>query len=476
MGSADRHPVTLTGRLDPGVSRGLWLVKWLLVVPHAIVLFFLWAAVAVLSVVAWFAILVTGRYPRHVFDFNVGVLRWTWRVCFYAYSALGTDRYPPFTLADVPDYPARLDVTYPEHLSRGLVLVKSWLLAIPHFLVLGFFFGAGTADVGDPGRTWPASAGLVGLLVVIAAVVLLFTGRYPRPVFDLVLGMDRWGARVAAYVLLMTDTYPPFRLDQGGDDVGGPQPVVPAPTTATAATAPAARWTPLRIVGAGLGSVVLALGLVIGLAGGAVLFTDQQLRDDDGFLMSGGQRFDASSYAIVTDDVEMHGGSAIDAVVGKIRLTASGSDEPLFIGIAPAAQVDEYLTGVRHAELAEIRDGVPIYREVPGGAPEQAPTAALTWESSAVGSGTRTLTWEPEDGDWTVVLMNADGSPGVSAVVSAGATLPGLGWGAATLLVAAFLLLAAGLALLLTALPRPPATGAPGPRAPAPPPLSGAVP
>ena len=98
MTSSAPSPVRLDGELDPPLSRWLWLVKWLLVIPHVIVLTFLWIAFVVLWLVALVAILVTGRYPRPLFAFNVGVLRWTWRVSYYADTGLGTDRYPPFSL------------------------------------------------------------------------------------------------------------------------------------------------------------------------------------------------------------------------------------------------------------------------------------------------------------------------------------------------------------------------------------------
>jgi uncharacterized protein DUF4389 len=203
------YPLRLEGRLDPPLSRWLWLVKILLLIPHYILLAFLWLAFLCVWIVALFAILFTARFPRALFDFNVGVMRWTWRVSYYGLSALGTDRYPPFSLGPEPDYPATLEVDYPDRLSRGLVLVKWWLLAIPQYLIVAFFAGGGQF----------VGAGLIGILTIIAGFIVLFTNRYPPELFELILGLNRWCFRVAAYASLMTDKYPPFRLDMGGSDV-----------------------------------------------------------------------------------------------------------------------------------------------------------------------------------------------------------------------------------------------------------------
>ncbi len=215
------YPARLNGFLSQTPSRWLWLVKWLLAIPHYVVLAVLGVAVLFTTIAAGFAILFTGRYPRSWFFFTVGVLRWSWRVGFYSYSALATDSYPPFTLARA-DYPADFSVDYPERLSRGLVLVKWWLLAIPHYLIVGLFTG-GTAiawSYATPagmGRT-SASVSVLGLLVLFIAVVLLFTGRHHRGMFDFAMGINRWVYRLNTYALLLRDEYPPFRLDQGAEE------------------------------------------------------------------------------------------------------------------------------------------------------------------------------------------------------------------------------------------------------------------
>jgi hypothetical protein len=210
------YPMTVGARLDEPLNRWLWLVKWLLAIPHIIVLVLLWVVFVVLTIVAGVSIVFTGRYPRGIFDFNVGVMRWSWRVELYAFT-LATDRYPPFSLQPDPSYPAELEVEYPEQLSRGFVWVKWWLLAIPHYVIIGFF-NSGPPVVG----------GLIGILALIAGVTLAVKQHYPTSIFDFIIGMHRWTWRVVAYAALMRDEYPPFRIDLG--------PAEPTTTTAPAAT------------------------------------------------------------------------------------------------------------------------------------------------------------------------------------------------------------------------------------------------
>ena len=432
MSTPMTFPVRVEGNLDPSVSRWQWLVKWLLVIPHALVLALLWPAFVVLTIVAFFAILITGRYPQAIFDFNVGVLRWTWRVHFYAYAALGTDMYPPFTLADVPGYPARLEVDYPEHLSRGLVLVKWWLLALPQYLVIGFFAGGGLWAFGyrgEHGFTW-GGGGLIGIVVFVAAVVLLFAGRYPRSMFDFVLGMDRWVVRVAAYAALMTDAYPPFRFDAGGQDPAGP-----VSTSPTAWQPAGHRWTGGRIVSVVAGAVLAlgAMGLITG--GSTLLWADSANRDADGYL-STARVLDSNGYALAGADIDLAGTPAdwnrIADLVGDVRLRVTATDPatPVFVGIAPSDAARTYLAGAQYTTVTDW-SGV-TYAQNAGNQTLAAPQTAGIWAAQASGPGTQTVVWPMRSGDWTVVVTNADGSPGVNVRAEIAATLPALGavaWG-----------------------------------------------
>jgi len=456
------YPVRLEGRLDPQLSRWLWLVKWLLAIPHFIVLFFLWVSFVVLTIVAFFAILFTGRYPRGIFEFNLGVLRWTWRVSYYSYGALGTDRYPPFTLDAVPDYPATLDIAYPERLSRGLVLVKWWLLAIPQYILLGIFLGgagsaAGRAEDWD-GSQWWYGGGLIWALVLFAAIALLFMARYPRGLFDVVLGLDRWVARVIAYASLMTDAYPPFRLDQGGDDPAaaavpeaptGPEAIAapgePAPA-AQDGIAPPPAASPARggagrvvLIVVGVIAALISLGLLAG--GTALVVVDQTQRDDDGFLMSPSEDFSTASYAIVSDSADVDfGGSerAARAILGKVRIR-SESDRGVFVGIARDTDVDGYLNGVERSIVTDIGKS-PEYSNRSGDAPASPPGDQDFWVASTSGSGEQTLEWEPKEGSWRAVVMNTDGSRGVASELSIGAELDAALWTGIVLVVVGALL------------------------------------
>jgi hypothetical protein len=186
------YPVSFDVEYPERLSRWKIFVKWLLAIPHFIIVYLLLIVAGVLQFIAFFAILFTKKWPRGLFDFTVQIYRWTANTSAYA-LLLQRDEYPPFS-GEAGQYPVTLDVEYDENLSRWLIFVK-WLLAIPHYIVLAFL-------------------GLAAYVVVfIAFFAILFTGRYPRGLFDFVVGTMRWYVRVNAYAhWLMTDRYPPFSL------------------------------------------------------------------------------------------------------------------------------------------------------------------------------------------------------------------------------------------------------------------------
>lgn len=172
------------------LSRLMLFVKWLLAIPHAFVLWLLGFVVSAITFIAWFAILITGRYPLGMWTFVVGVIQWSTRVSVYAAYYLRDD-YPPFGEGT---YPMEFRVRYPERLSRLLIFVK-WLLIIPHAIAL---VGLGIAVWFTAPLSWFA---------------ILVTGHYPRGLFRFHVGVLRWATRVSLYVSLLTDDYPPFSLD-----------------------------------------------------------------------------------------------------------------------------------------------------------------------------------------------------------------------------------------------------------------------
>ena len=200
MADAGSAPVRLGVEYPEQLSRPHLLLKvflgWLYVgIPHGIILMVLSFVATVLYVIAFVAILFTGRYPRAIFDFILGYHCWGVRVD--AYTNLMTDRYPPFALGAV-DYPAAVDIEYPEQVSRLTAALR-------------FFFGI--LYVGIPHGIALTVLGIVAfVLLIVSAFAILFTGSYPRGFFDFIEGVMRWGLRVSAYLYLLDDHYPPFSL------------------------------------------------------------------------------------------------------------------------------------------------------------------------------------------------------------------------------------------------------------------------
>ena len=186
------YPVRLEVDRQSEYNRFLPLVKWLLAFPHYIVLIFVGIAAMVAVLISFFAVLITGRYPRGLWDFVTGTLRWGMRVA--GYVLLLTDQYPPFSLQDDPSYPVQVEWDYPETVDRWRPLVH-WLLIIPYALVAGVLI-------------W-----LAEIVAFIGVFVILFTKDLPDGMFKLIVNPMRWQVRANSYHTWLVTKYPPFEWE-----------------------------------------------------------------------------------------------------------------------------------------------------------------------------------------------------------------------------------------------------------------------
>ncbi len=194
VGPAGAYPVHLDIDHQAEYSRFMPLIKWLLAIPHYVALVVLGVVALLAIVVSFFAVLVTGRYPKGLFDFVVGVHRWGLRVG--AYVLLMVDPYPPFTLDDDPSYPVRFSIDYPEQgVDRWRPLV-AWLLVIPYAIVAYLIMY------------------LLYILVFFAFFTILFAKSFPEGMFKICRVALRWTVRANAYEYWLVTRYPPFVWDE----------------------------------------------------------------------------------------------------------------------------------------------------------------------------------------------------------------------------------------------------------------------
>src|SRR3954469_13405696 len=200
---------------------------------------------------------------------------------------------------------------------------------------------------------------------------------------------------------------------------------------------PPSRWGAGRIIALVVGVILLLPGLGLLLGGGALLWADNSHRTSDGYLVSDDATFSTSGFALTSDRLDLSTGAdwvPVSSALGTARFEVTSTDPgtDVFIGIAPAADVAGYLDGVGRTVVDDLGTGSSGSSQVDGGAPSGQPGDETFWTAQASGSGTQQLTWRPAQGDWVLVVMNADASAGVNVTGTVGATVPslvGLAWG-----------------------------------------------
>ena len=214
------------------------------------------------------------------------------------------------------------------------------------------------------------------------------------------------------------------------------------------------------------GALTSLLALAALVVGGVALWLDHK-KDDQGYVSTHAHGFDTRSAALVSEnlDIDLDGAEWLvnHDHYGRLRLRAASHDgKPVFVGVARTRDVERYLGGVAHSVVSDVELDPfdATYRDHRGARRAAPPAAKDIWAASATGDGRQTVTWDVQDGDWSVVVMNADGSPGVHTGLSAGVKvgyLAAVGWGS----VGIGLLLMAGAAGLFTLSGRPPRPPAP---------------
>jgi len=191
-GPVGGYPVLVEADHLPEYSRFMPLIKWFILIPHYIALLFLGIGAMVVALIAFFATLFTGTYPRGMWDYMVGVHRWALRVL--SYHQLINDSYPPFTLQEQPEDTVRLRAEYPENVARWRPLV-AWLLILPYAIVSYLITIVGN------------------ICSFLAFFTIIFTKKVPEGLFDVIRIAFNWQTRASFYMYWMSTEYPPFEWD-----------------------------------------------------------------------------------------------------------------------------------------------------------------------------------------------------------------------------------------------------------------------
>jgi hypothetical protein len=218
----------------------------------------------------------------------------------------------------------------------------------------------------------------------------------------------------------------------------------------------ASRWTPRRITALVIGSLLALVAVGFLGSGGWALWVDRSQRDG-GYVTTPSHQFSTAGSALATKSTQL--GSAgtgwlyAPGLLGNVRIRVTpASSGPVFVGIGPTGAVDRYLAGVGHTIITDYWSG--RVEAVNGGTPRTAPGAQHFWVASTTGSGRQSVFWKPTHGSWTVVVMNANGRPGVSVGADLGARLSALPWIALGLLIAGAVFMTGGVLLILGAIRR----------------------